>query len=113
MIRYEATNANKISIPFANLPQLYEHLKSFRTIDGKTSEERRYYITSHLPIAGKIARATRSHWSIENKVHWILDVDFNEDLSQISTGHAAENFSILKRLTINVLTLDLAAIKKF
>lgn len=82
-------------------------VKSFRTIDGKTSEERRYYITSHLPIAEKIARATRNHWGIENKVHWILDVDFNEDLSQISTGHAAENFSILKRLTINVLTLDL------
>lgn len=81
-------------------------LKSFRTIDGITSEERRYYITSLSPLAERIARATRAHWGIENKVHWVLDVDFQEDLSQISTGHAAENLSILRRLTLNVIRLD-------
>ncbi len=81
-------------------------LKSFRTIDGVTSEERRYYVSSIPPVADRIARAIRSHWEIENKVHWILDVVFQEDLSQISTGYAAENFSILRRLTLNVIRLD-------
>lgn len=81
-------------------------LKSYRTLDGKTSEERRFYISSLPPKAEKIARATRSHWGIENKVHWVLDVDFQEDLSQLSTGHAEENFSILRRLSLNVIRLD-------
>jgi predicted transposase YbfD/YdcC len=81
-------------------------LKSYRTIDGNTSEEKRYYISSLPPMVERIARATRDHWGIENKVHWVLDVDFQEDLSQISTGHAAENFSILRRLSLNVLRLD-------
>lgn len=81
-------------------------LKSFRTLSGITSEERRYYISSILPEAERMARATRGHWGIENKVHWVLDVDFQEDLSQISTRHAAENFSILRRLTLNVIRLD-------
>ena len=81
-------------------------LKSIRTVNGTTSEEKRYYISSLLSVAERIARATRKHWGIENKVHWVLDVDFQEDLSQISTGHAAENFSILRRLTLNAIRLD-------
>jgi predicted transposase YbfD/YdcC len=81
-------------------------LKSFRTLDGITTEERRYYISSLPPLVERIARAVRSHWGIENKVHWVLDVDFQEDLSQISTGHAAENFSILRRLSLNIIRLD-------
>jgi predicted transposase YbfD/YdcC len=81
-------------------------LKSFRTLEGRTSEERKYYVSSLPPLAERIGRAARSHWGVENKVHWVLDVDFDEDLSQISTGHAAENFSILRRLTLNVIRLD-------
>lgn len=81
-------------------------LKSFRTLEGRTSEERKYYVSSLPPLAERIGRAARSHWGVENKVHWVLDVDFHEDLSQISTGHAAENFSILRRLTLNVIRLD-------
>lgn len=81
-------------------------LKSFRTLQGITSEERRYYISSCHPIAEELGRATRSHWGVENKVHWVLDVDFHEDLSQVSVGHAAENFSILRRLSLNVIRLD-------
>ena len=81
-------------------------LKRFRTLNDVTSEESRYYITSLPPVGERIAKVARSHWGIENKVHWILDVGFQEDLSQISTGHAAENFSILKRLSLNVIRLD-------
>lgn len=81
-------------------------LKSFRTLNGVTSDENRYYITSLPPIGERIAKVARSHWGIENKVHWILDVGFQEDLSQISTGHAAENFSIIRRMSLNIINLD-------
>ncbi len=81
-------------------------LISYRTLDGRTTEEIRYYISSLSAAAEKISKSTRGHWGIENQVHWILDVTFQEDASQISTGYAAENFSILRRLSLNVLRLD-------
>jgi predicted transposase YbfD/YdcC len=50
-----------------------------------------------------LAYAIRSHWGIENSVHWILDVAFREDDSRIRKGNAAENFSILRRLVLNLI----------
>lgn len=79
---------------------------SRRTIDDCVTEAVRYYLSSLKPNADDLGSAVRTHWGIENKVHWVLDVVFNEDDSQVSTGHAAENFSILKRLSINILRLD-------
>lgn len=74
---------------------------------GKTSVERRYYITS-LPgdDAKAMLGAVRSHWGVENAVHWCLDVGFREDDCRIRTGHAAENFSRLRRLSLNLLKAD-------
>jgi len=79
---------------------------SRRTIDGKTTKETRYYITNIGADAERLGKAIRIHWGIENSVHWVLDVIFEEDMSLITTGHAAENFSVLKRLTLNMLRLD-------
>lgn len=79
---------------------------SRRTIAGKTTEEYRYYITNIGSDAKRLSKAIRFHWGIENSVHWVLDVTFEEDDSLITTGHAAENLSILKRFTINILRLD-------
>jgi len=75
-----------------------------RTVDGQTSCERRYFISS-LPgtDAEAMARAVRGHWGIENKLHWSLDVTFAEDACRTRIGHAAENFSRLRRIALNLL----------
>ncbi len=48
----------------------------------------------------------RQHWGIENKLHWVLDVGFGEDLDRKRAGHAAQNFSILNRIALNLLKHD-------
>jgi predicted transposase YbfD/YdcC len=73
---------------------------------GKTEREIRYYITSLKPAAAHLNRLIRQHWSIENKLHWVLDVGFAEDLDRKRAGHAAQNFSILNRIALNLLRQD-------
>jgi predicted transposase YbfD/YdcC len=70
---------------------------------GKTEREIRYYITSLQPDAKRLNRLVRQHWGIENKLHWVLDVGFGEDLSRKPAGHAAQNFSVLNRIALNLL----------
>ena len=72
--------------------------------DGEeTTTQRRYYISSLAPEAEVLLRAVRSHWHIENKLHWVLDVAFREDESRIRTGHAAQNMAVVRRLALNLL----------
>jgi predicted transposase YbfD/YdcC len=73
---------------------------------GKTERETRYYITSLNPDAARLNRLVRQHWGIENKLHWVLDVGFGEDLSRKRAGHAAQNFSVLNRIALNMLKQD-------
>ncbi|MGA2046150.1 MAG: ISAs1 family transposase [Terracidiphilus sp.] len=70
---------------------------------GKTEREIRYYITSLRPDAALLNRVIRQHWGIENKLHWVLDVGFGEDLDRKRAGNAAQNFSLLNRLAMNLL----------
>lgn len=93
---------------FADLEQ-WEGLKSVgmveatRTVEAKTSVERRYYLSS-LPVNIELfARAVRSHWGVENKLHWVMDVCFREDQSRARAGYAAENLATLRRLALNLL----------
>jgi predicted transposase YbfD/YdcC len=70
---------------------------------GKSEKETRYYISSLPADASVLNRSIRSHWGIENSMHWSLDVAFNEDNSRKRTGNAAQNFSVLNRIALNIL----------
>lgn len=74
-----------------------------RLVGEKASLERRYYLTSLAPEAARLLAAVRTHWGIENQVHWVLDVSFGEDRSRIHKDHGAANMSVLRRLTLNLI----------
>jgi predicted transposase YbfD/YdcC len=77
-----------------------------REVRGKLTVERRYYLSS-LPLDVKtFARAVREHWGVENQLHWVLDVQLNEDQNRARCGHAAENLGLLRRLVLNQLRHD-------
>jgi predicted transposase YbfD/YdcC len=78
---------------------------STRDVDGKISHERHYYISSldARRTARQFAGYIRGHWSVENNLHWQLDVSFCEDQRRIRKGHSAENFSRMCRLALNLL----------
>ena len=62
---------------------------------------------SSLPANAELLnKSIRSHWRIENSLHWILDVAFNEDNSRKRSGNAAQNFSVLNRIALNMLKND-------
>jgi predicted transposase YbfD/YdcC len=76
-------------------------------LTGKVTTERRYYVSSHKGTdAQAMNDAVRGHWSVENQLHWQLDVSFREDERRIRKGHGAENFSRLCRLALNLLKRD-------
>ena len=68
--------------------------------------EPRYYISSLDSDAQRLLQATRSHWGIENSVHWALDLSFRQDESRVRAGHAAENLAIVRHMTLNLLRQD-------
>jgi predicted transposase YbfD/YdcC len=79
-----------------------------RQIGEKTTTEYHYYIATldRRKTAGQFLGYSRGHWGVENKVHWILDVAFNEDQRRIRVGHGAENFSRLCRTSLNLLKAE-------
>jgi len=93
-------------------PEQWPDLKSFavieseRSIDGKTAIEQRFYITSLPADAARLLQAIRAHWSVENRLHWCMDVAFADDQMRARSGHAAHNLAILKHITLNLIRLD-------
>ncbi len=84
-------------------------VESQRTLAGRVSIEVRYYISSLPGEAVQLATAVRTHWEIENKVHWVLDIAFREDLSRVRHGFAAENFAVLRHTALNLLQHETSA----
>lgn len=78
-------------------------VESVRTVDGKTGVETRYYISSLSNNAEIFGQSVRSHWGVENSLHWILDVALNEDDCRIRKDNAPENFAVMRRLAVNLL----------
>jgi len=79
-------------------------VENSRRIGGRVTLERRYFISSlDGDDAPRLAEAVRGHWGVENPLHWVLDVNFNEDQSRVRKGYAAENLSRLRRIALNML----------
>jgi predicted transposase YbfD/YdcC len=71
--------------------------------NGKTTRERRLYLGSARLDAKSFARAVRTHWHIENRLHWVLDVVFHDDLARLRTGHGPQNMAVVKHIALNLL----------
>jgi predicted transposase YbfD/YdcC len=70
---------------------------------GKITAERRFYIASAALSAARAAAAIRGHWRIENCLHWILDVQFKEDMSRLRVAHGARNMAVVRHFAINIV----------
>ena len=81
-------------------------VRSTRIIGDKRSSEVRYYISSLEMDAKRIAHAVRAHWSVENSLHWTLDMSFREDDSRMREGYSAENFAMMRRMALSIMKRD-------
>lgn len=78
-------------------------LQRERRIGDDRQQQTAYYLSSLSADAKRIAQAIRSHWAIENSLHWTLDVTFDEDRARMRTGDSAENFAVLRHIALNLI----------
>ena len=78
-------------------------------IAGVETVNTRFYISSLPPNAKRILQATRQHWGIENRLHWVLDIAFNEDRSRVRKDHAPANLAVLRHMAVNLLKQETSA----
>lgn len=76
---------------------------SFTERGSTLQSETRYFITSCAPNVKRFAQAVRGHWGIENSLHWVLDVTYDEDRSRIQENQGRENFALLRRITTSLI----------
>ena len=81
-------------------------VQSERRVGGKVSREQRYYLSSLGQDAAVMDAAIRTHWAIENGLHWVLDISFAEDDCRIRKDHAPQNMSLLRQIALNLLGQD-------
>ncbi len=78
-------------------------VESLREIDGKIERETRFYITSLCSSPRNSAPIVRSHWAVENSLHWVMDMIFRDDECRVRTDHAPANFTTIKHMALNLL----------
>jgi predicted transposase YbfD/YdcC len=81
-------------------------IESTRRIGDAVSTEARHYLSSLPADAHRLQRVVRSHWGVENRLHWVLDLAFDEDHSRVRADHAPENLAIVRHLALNLLRRD-------
>lgn len=77
-----------------------------RTVGEQNSCEKHYYISSRKLSAKRFLEVIRGHWGIENSLHWVLDVAFDEDQSRVRKDHGPENFALVRRLALSMLKAE-------
>lgn len=111
--RYEKRKCQTIDATTNLSPQLLEkwpgvktlvRVDSERTINGKTSSQTRFYISSEQKEVADYNNVVRGHWSIENQLHWHLDVTFKEDACRSRTGNAPQNLNILRKMALRKIS---------
>jgi predicted transposase YbfD/YdcC len=78
-------------------------VESIREIGDKIERETRFYITSLVLLASLLGPIVRSHWAVENSLHWVMDMIFRDDECRIRTDHAPANFTTLKHMAHNLI----------
>jgi predicted transposase YbfD/YdcC len=78
-------------------------VESRREIDGKIEQETRFYLTSLVWLASQLGPVVRGHWSVENSLHWVMDMIFRDDECRVRTDHAPANFTTLKHMAHNLI----------
>jgi predicted transposase YbfD/YdcC len=81
-------------------------IQAERRINGKIERETRYYISSLTSDAHRLSKAVRSHWLVENSLHWVLDLAFLEDACRIRKDYAPENLALVRHVALNLLNQD-------
>lgn len=81
-----------------------------REIDNKVTEETRYFISSlDANDPKRLERVVRAHWSIENNLHWVLDIAFDEDSNRTRKGHSAANLAVIRHIALNLIKTEKTA----
>jgi predicted transposase YbfD/YdcC len=86
-----------------------ESIRSLNSAPTKVESEIRYFLSSCPDSPAVLGQAVRTHWAIENALHWVLDVTFREDDSRVRDQRAARNFAVLRKIALNLVGRDRSA----
>src|ERR687886_556588 len=86
-----------------------ESIRSLNSAPTKVESEIRYFLSSCPDGPAVLGQAVRTHWAVENALHWVLDVTFREDDSRVRDQRAARNFAVLRKIALNLLSRDRSA----
>jgi predicted transposase YbfD/YdcC len=105
----EKKNHQKDQAKWLGLKTIVKIVSERKIKGGEEKKEIRYYLSSLDEDASKLLHIIRSHWGVENKLHWVLDTAFNEDSCRVRNGYAGENFAVIRQLAVNLLKQELTS----